>query len=182
MLMRLRCYSLGVNLPLTTAVRGGTFHILKHPQATIQIGEHVSFVNSLRANPAGVIHPTVLRAEVPGAKIIIGSYVGVSGAIICCENAVTIGDFCLLGANCAIYDTDYHSVNYLDRRNNNLVSVNREPVTIGSDCWIGANAVILKGVSIGPRSVIGANSVVVHDIPGDSLAAGNPAKVIKPIA
>ena len=177
-LMRFRCSRLGIDLPTSTTIRGGSFYVFKHPQATIQIGEHVSFVNSLQANPAGVIHPTVLRAAVPGAKLMIGDHVGISGAIICCESAVTIGDHCRLGANCSIYDTDYHAINYLERRHDNNDAVKRAPVVIGSDCWIGANAMILKGVSIGPRSVIGANSVVVHDIPEDSIAAGNPAKVI----
>ncbi len=53
------------------------------------------------------------------------------------------------------------------------------PVKIGSDCWIGMGASILPGVTIGDRVVIGAGSVVVHDIPADSLAAGNPARVIR---
>lgn len=55
------------------------------------------------------------------------------------------------------------------------------PITIGNDCWIGGGAIILPGVTIGDRCVIGAGSVVTKDIPSDSLAVGNPAKVIRKI-
>lgn len=56
-----------------------------------------------------------------------------------------------------------------------------DPVEIGDNCWIGAGVTICPGVSIGENSVIGAGSVVVHDIPADSVAAGNPCKVIREI-
>ncbi len=55
------------------------------------------------------------------------------------------------------------------------------PVVIGDNCWIGANATICPGVTIGENSVIGAGSVVVHDIPANSVAVGNPARVIRQI-
>ena len=56
-----------------------------------------------------------------------------------------------------------------------------KPVTIGDDCWIGANVVICPGVTIGMGCVIGAGSVVTRDVPPDSFAAGNPARVIREI-
>ena len=56
---------------------------------------------------------------------------------------------------------------------------NAEPITIGDDCWIGGNSVICPGVTIGKGCVIGAGSVVTKDIPDNSLAVGNPAKVIR---
>jgi len=55
------------------------------------------------------------------------------------------------------------------------------PVDIGDDCWIGAGAIICPGVTIGKNSVIGAGSVVVKDIPENSVAVGNPCRVIRPI-
>lgn len=54
-------------------------------------------------------------------------------------------------------------------------------VTIGNNCWIGANSVICPGVTIGDNTVIGAGSVVTKDIPANCVAAGNPCKVIRPI-
>ena len=56
-----------------------------------------------------------------------------------------------------------------------------KPITIGNDVWVGGNATILPGVTIGDRCVIGAGSVVTKDVPPDSLAVGNPAKVIRRI-
>ena len=53
------------------------------------------------------------------------------------------------------------------------------PVTIGEDCWIGGGAILCPGVTVGDRCIIGAGSVVTKDIPSDSIAVGNPAKVIR---
>lgn len=56
-----------------------------------------------------------------------------------------------------------------------------KPITIGDNCWLGGNVIVLPGVNIGSGSVIGAGSVVTHDIPPSSLAYGNPAKVVRKI-
>ena len=56
------------------------------------------------------------------------------------------------------------------------------PIRIGSDVWIGGGAIILPGVTIGDRSVVGAGSVVVHDVPRDSLVVGNPARIVRTLA
>ena len=56
-----------------------------------------------------------------------------------------------------------------------------DPVKIGNNCWIGANAVICPGVTIGDNSVIGAGSVVIHDVPANTVAAGNPCRIIREI-
>ena len=58
------------------------------------------------------------------------------------------------------------------------IGINK-PITVGRECWIGAGAIILAGVTIGDRTTIGAGSVVTKDIPSDVLAAGNPCRVIR---
>lgn len=80
-------------------------------------------------------------------------------------------------------DSDAHSLNYLDRRDGLKDMANRvdKEIVIDDDVLIGMNTIILKGVHIGARSIIGAGSVVAKDIPCDCVAAGNPARVIKMI-
>ena len=88
---------------------------------------------------------------------------------------ITIGDNCQIGPNCQLV-TPNHPIDYMERRK----PVERcSPVTIGNDCWLGAGVIVCPEVTIGDRCVIGAGSVVVKDIPADSMAVGNPARVIK---
>ena len=91
-----------------------------------------------------------------------------------CE--VSIGDFTLLGSGVQIL-TPLHPLNAELRRQQEF----GKPVDIGNDVWIGSGALILPGVHIGARSVIGAGSVVTRDVPADVLAAGNPCRVIRKI-
>ncbi|HJB27624.1 MAG TPA: sugar O-acetyltransferase [Candidatus Blautia faecavium] len=99
---------------------------------------------------------------------------------------VTIGDHCNFGPNVTIV-TPLHPMLGEERRGlmcNDGVErflCYAKPVTIGNDCWFGANVVVCPGVTIGNNCVIGAGSVVTRDIPDNSFAAGTPAKVIRPI-
>jgi maltose O-acetyltransferase len=90
---------------------------------------------------------------------------------------VTIGDFTLFGPAVQIY-TPMHPFNAEQRRREEF----GKPIEIGSDVWVGGGAIILAGVRIGSRAVIGAGSVVTRDIPEAVFAAGNPCRVIRPIA
>jgi len=90
---------------------------------------------------------------------------------------VHIGDFTLFGPAVQIY-TPLHPWNAAARRSEE----NGKPVDVGSDVWVGGGAIILPGVSIGDRAVIGAGSVVTRDIPAGVFAAGNPCRVIRDIA
>lgn len=88
---------------------------------------------------------------------------------------ITIGDNTLVGPNVQIY-TPHHPLDYMKRRENKEYAY---PVNIGHDCWIGGGAIICPGVTIGDKCIIGAGSVVTKDIPENSTAVGNPARVIK---
>jgi maltose O-acetyltransferase len=90
---------------------------------------------------------------------------------------VKIGSYSLFGPGVQIY-TATHPLDAQQRR----TVESAEPITIGEDCWIGGGAIICPGVTIGDRVVIGAGSVVTKDIPSDSLAVGNPARVIRNLA
>jgi len=94
------------------------------------------------------------------------------------EAYVTIGDDCFIGPNVSIY-TACHSTDPVER---NTRQEWARPVVIGDNVWIGGSVTILPGVTIGDRVTIGAGSVVVHDIPSDVVAAGNPCRVVKHLA
>ena len=102
------------------------------------------------------------------------------------DACVTIGDDCSFGPNVTIV-TPVHPMlpgerkAMLDKDGNVKHLCYAKPVSIGHDCWIGANVVICPGVTVGENCVIGAGSVVTRDIPANSFAAGNPARVIRPI-
>ena len=88
----------------------------------------------------------------------------------------------MLGNNTNVYDTDFHCINPQERlRQSYVLEAKSKPVIIGSNCWIGSGSTILKGVTIGDNSVIGAMSLVNKTIPNNVLAAGNPIKKIRNI-
>lgn len=89
---------------------------------------------------------------------------------------VKIGDYTLFGPGVQIL-TPLHPMNAKLRREQEL----GKPIEIGSDVWVGGGALILAGVKIGSRSVVGAGSVVTRDIPDDVLVFGNPCRVIRKI-
>jgi len=90
---------------------------------------------------------------------------------------VRIGDFSFFGPGVQIY-TPLHPLNAAQRRHSEY----GRPVEIGSDVWVGGGAIILPGVRIGSRAVIGAGSVVTRDVPEGVLAVGNPCRVVREIA
>ena len=91
---------------------------------------------------------------------------------------ITIGDNTQVGPNCQFL-TPNHPIDYIERRK----PIEKcSPITIGQDCWLGGGVTVCPGVTIGDRCIIGAGSVVTKDIPSDSMAVGNPCRVIKKLA
>lgn len=114
----------------------------------------------------------------PSARIEIGRGVGMTGATLCAQTRVVIGDHVLLGANCAIVDTDFHPLDPEIRRRAPQAGAT-EPIVIEADVFVGTQALILKGVRIGRGAVVGAGSVVTGDVPARAVVAGNPARVVR---
>ena len=130
------------------------------------------------------------------SKIEIGgnSFLGFSSTLNA-RKSISIGSNVLIAEQCLIQDHNSHAIDYLARRNDiNLAiarhignpkmdkdfsQVTERPVHIGNDCWIGYRSIILKGVTIGDRSIVAAGSVVTNSLPGDIIAAGNPARIVK---
>lgn len=114
------------------------------------------------------------------AQLSIGNHVGMTSVSIFCKYRIDIGDYVNIGAGSLIIDSNFHSTDWRIRENRfkDVTECKNGQVTIGHHAFIGARCIIMKGVTIGDRSIIGAGSVVCSSIPNDCIAGGNPCKVI----
>jgi acetyltransferase-like isoleucine patch superfamily enzyme len=121
----------------------------------------------------------------------VGNFTLMNGALVMAEELIEIGSYCLISWNVGIADSDFHPLAPAQRRLDALAlapyykerpprpPIRTAPVRIGDNVWIGMNAVILKGVTIGENSVVAAGSVVTKSIEPNTVVAGNPAVVVK---
>jgi acetyltransferase-like isoleucine patch superfamily enzyme len=128
-----------------------------------------------------------------GGKIEIGCgcYVG-EGVRIWSAGSITIGDRVLISHHVNIFDSDTHPLSASKRRaqfqaisrigHPKEIDLREAPVVIGNDAWLGAMAIVLKGVTIGEGAIVGAGSVVTRDVPPWTIVAGNPAKAIRELS
>ena len=143
----------------------------------ITIGDNFYLSSGNGVNPIA----SNLQADVyvePGATLTIGNNVGMSSTRLWIHESARIGNNVKIGGCVLITDTDAHPMDYVVRRSSNE-GTKSALVVIEDDVWVGAHCIILKGVTIGARSIIGAGSVVTKSIPADCVAAGNPCRVIK---
>lgn len=156
-------------------------HSRLHPTCRIAAMSH----SSVEIKESAMLSPSSMVFAHANSQIIIGNGTSISEYTrIAAQNKVYIGNDVLMGPNVFIADYNHeyrdvtkpinHQGHVFTDSNNNL-----NEVKIGDGCWLGKNAVIVGNISIGKNAVIGANSTVVKDIPAYSVAAGNPARVIK---
>lgn len=143
----------------------------------VTVGKNLVLISAPYFSEPGVNHPVIISTINSEAILIIGHDVGISGGGIVAAKEVVIGNNVLLGANVFIADTDFHPKASSNRRYSHE-NIEVSPVNIGNNVFIGMDSIVLKGVSIGDNSIVGAGSVVTHNIPKNSVAAGNPAKII----
>ena len=150
----------------------------KNPGAVV-LGNHVSIYAgcSFSVGPQG--HCTV------------GDFTLLNGALIMTEDRIEIGSHCLISWNVGIADSDFHPLAPAQRLIDAQAlapflkdrpprpKLKTVPVIIGNNVWIGMNATILKGVTIGENSVVAAGSVVTKSVPPNTVVAGNPAVAVK---
>ena len=156
-------------------------HFKGKRQPAIEIGRHVS------------VFAACQFAVAADAHVCIGDFTLLVGALITADTSVDIGSHCLISWGVGIADSDFHPVSaaqrmidaealapyFEGRPERPLAAVRSRPVKIGDNVWIGMNAIVLKGVTIGDGSVVAAGAVVTKDVPAGTIVAGNPARFIK---
>jgi acetyltransferase-like isoleucine patch superfamily enzyme len=153
--------------------------ISRHPDSTVLIGPGVRCYNAARANLIACPQPSILRTLSPGSRLILGRNVGLSAAVLVAARSIEIGADTQIGSGAMIVDNDLHSRDATGCWGE-LDPSEARPVKIGARVFIGARAIILKGVTLGDDSIVGAGAVVTKSVPDGFLAVGNPA-VVRPI-
>ena len=157
--------------------------------AKIHIGNNVVIKSSFLSNLVGLYQRTVIVTRDAKASIIIGDNVGISGATIYARKSIKIGDNTCVGGNVKILDNDFHPIEW-EERNKLLFDKNggdatslipAKEISIGKNCFIGCNSIILKGTVLGDGCIVGAGAVVSGCYENNSVIVGNPAKVIRQI-
>jgi acetyltransferase-like isoleucine patch superfamily enzyme len=135
----------------------------------------------LEIGPHTLLEPGVWLTAPGDARIRIGagSFLNL-GVMVAAERCVEIGDHCMLANGCFVSDAD-HRFDDTAKPITWQGFTSKGPTRIGDNVWCGAHVVVTSGVQIGERCVIGANSVVTHDVEPFSIAAGAPARVLRRI-
>lgn len=117
-----------------------------------------------------VVHPEKVRI---GSNLAVNHEVFILG-----RSGITIGDDVILSTRCMLIDAGLIPSTFARTETRAYAEA---PIVIEDGAWIGAGAIVLGGVTVGTRSIVGAGSVVTHDVPPFTVVAGNPARIIKPI-
>lgn len=178
---RFKMKSYGISFGKNLIVQGNLY-LKTGVNCKAEIGDNCCFKSGRGINPLSRNIKTSIHVE-DGASLIIGDNCGFSSVCLWAHQSIVIGNYVNIGADTILLDSDAHSLSFRDRRVDELDIKNKvnKPIIIGDDVLIGTRCIILKGVQIGARSIIGSGSIVVSDIPEDCIAAGNPAKVIRRI-
>ena len=167
----------GIRIPKNINIRG-IMKVVVTRRGTVIIGDCFNVNSGNNHNIIGRQQKTTFWVE---GKLTIGNNVGMSAAALICNHEIEIGNNVTIGGNTVIYDTDFHSLDSGIRANKIEDKKNAKwgKVTLKDNVFIGAHTTILKGVTIGKNSIIGACSLITKDIPTNEIWAGNPAQFIK---
>lgn len=144
----------------------------------LELGRGVRINSHMRSNPLGCLQPCVIRTLSRDASLILESNVGISATVVCAASQIVLGEGTIVGSGAMILDNDFHlPVGEWDWRN--AYTETARAIRIGRGCFIGARAIILKGVTIGDRATVGAGAVVSRDVPAGAIVAGNPAQIVR---
>ena len=173
--------------PLVRGLLGPVFAVrrawyrVRYPRLTM--GDDVLIIGRLRLREGTTLvlgDRVRIRQKViinGGGTVTVGSDTLLNGCWIGAQQSVQVGDWCLI-SDCSVVDTDYHNL-LPGQRHERLSPKAVAPIRIGTNVWIGARAIVLKGSVIGPDSVIGSGAVVRGVVPDGVVMAGNPAQVVR---
>ena len=180
LLFRLKALAFGIQTGRKITVCGPII-VGRWPESIIRIGDESSLISSSRRATASTLYaPVRLRTFSASARIVLGVGVQLNGTAITARSRdILIGDHTMIGPNCVITDTDCHALWPAQTRHLEPGLERDADVIIGNHVWIGMQSLILKGVRIGDGAVIGAGSVVTHDVPAGAVVAGVPAVIKK---
>jgi len=154
-------------------------HLRSRKRKAVVIGKHVS------------CYAGCSFAIAENGTCTIGDFTLLNGALVMAEDKIEIGSHCLISWNVGIADSDFHPLEPAQRLIDAQAlapffkdrparpKLKTAPVRIADNVWIGMNAVILKGITIGENSIVAAGSVVTKSIPPNTVVAGNPAVIVK---
>jgi acetyltransferase-like isoleucine patch superfamily enzyme len=174
MLTYLKFFLNDISIPVGLKANGIPM-LNKNLKGNVSIGRNFTINSGRYNNVIGRQQPTYLIVG-KEARLEIGNNVGISATAIYCHQQITVGDNVKIGGGCVIYDTDFHSLQSEHRNSlpENMDSVKKPPIVISDNAFIGAHSIILKGITIGINSIIGAGSVVSRSVPDNDIWAGNP--------
>jgi acetyltransferase-like isoleucine patch superfamily enzyme len=150
----------GLEMGLRSFIVSSYAFLHSAPSAMIRIG-----------NDTGIYHGTFFELG-NDARVEIGDYCTLVGAILRVESRLRIGNYALIAHEVVI--TDCETIG-------SARSATTRPITIGDDVWIGMRAILLAGVTIGCGAVVGAGAVVTDDVPALTIVSGNPARIVRRI-
>jgi acetyltransferase-like isoleucine patch superfamily enzyme len=159
----------------------GPIRLHCHRTGRIRIGDHCRIQSGFAGNAVGGGERFALWVG-PDAQLQIGDRVGLSNATVVCMDTVVIADEVLIGGGTRIYDTDFHSLDPIERARPGNPGARTGPVRIGPRAFVGGHAILLKGTRIGEGAVIGAGAVVRGRVPSAEVWTGNPARFARRLA
>ena len=174
-LIHFGCYIKGVKIGKKVVFNG--FPVFRrYENSDIVIGDNCSFNSAKNSVRVGLQNRCTFVTLRKKSEIIIGNNSGGSGITLLAAVKIKIGDNVMMGAHSMIIDNDFHHSD--PNKRHDSIGIPARPIIIEDNVFIGTNCMILKGITIGENSVIGANSVVINNIPKNSIAIGNPCKVV----
>jgi acetyltransferase-like isoleucine patch superfamily enzyme len=150
----------------------------RHRGSRIALGDGLTLRSWPRSNPLAPTAPVVLSTRRADAAITVGDDCGFTGTTLVAAARISVGNRVLVGGNASIVDFDFHPLTP-EGRAEDINAGAAAPIVIEDDVFVGMEALVLKGVTVGEGAVVGAGAVVTQDVPPRTVVAGNPATVVR---